>query len=124
MPDGLDTMVGDKGTSLSGGQRQRIALARAFLKDAPILIMDEATSALDNQSEKMIQQALEEIRQNRTVIIIAHRLSTIENADEIIVLDKGKLIEKGSHSQLLADNGLYANLYQHGEIGDSETDKT
>lgn len=115
LPDGLQTIIGDNGASLSGGQRQRIAIARAFLKNAPILIMDEATSALDNQSEKMIQQAMDVLRQNRTVIIIAHRLSTIENADQIVVLEHGKVIEQGNHSQLLAANGLYASLYQQGE---------
>lgn len=112
----LDTIIGDNGASLSGGQRQRIAIARAFLKNAPILIMDEATSALDNQSEQMIQEAMEVLRQNRTVIIIAHRLSTIENADQIMVLEHGKIIEQGSHQQLLAAQRHYASLYQKGGV--------
>ena len=115
LPNGLQTIIGDNGASLSGGQRQRIAIARAFLKDAPILIMDEATSALDNQSEHMIQKAMELLRQNRTVIIIAHRLSTIENADQIMVLDHGKIIEQGSHQTLLETLGHYAKLYRQGE---------
>ncbi|MDG6774912.1 lipid A export permease/ATP-binding protein MsbA [Thiomicrorhabdus sp. ZW0627] len=114
LQDGLNTIVGDQGSSLSGGQRQRIAIARAFLKDAPILIMDEATSALDNQSEKMIQQAMETLKQNRTVIIIAHRLSTIENADQIVVLEHGQLAEMGTHQSLLDQQGIYAKLYQQG----------
>ncbi len=115
LPMGLQTNIGENGNLLSGGQRQRIAIARAFLKNAPILIMDEATSALDNQSEKMIQKAMDILKKNRTVIIIAHRLSTIENADNIVVLDKGKLIEQGSHATLLKQQGPYAKLYQKGE---------
>jgi subfamily B ATP-binding cassette protein MsbA len=115
LPDGINTNIGDKGELLSGGQRQRIAIARAFLKDAPILIMDEATSALDNQSEKMIQEAMETLRQDRTVIIIAHRLSTIENADQIVVLEHGQVVEQGDHQALISANGLYASLYQKGE---------
>ena len=118
LPDGLDTMIGDNGALLSGGQRQRLAIARAFLKNAPILILDEATSALDNQSEAMIQQAMESLRANRTVIIIAHRLSTIENADQIVVMEQGELKEIGSHQALLAQNGLYAGLYQQGNLGE------
>ncbi|WP_028487130.1 lipid A export permease/ATP-binding protein MsbA [Thiomicrorhabdus chilensis] len=114
LPNGLQTIVGDQGSSLSGGQRQRIAIARAFLKNAPILIMDEATSALDNQSEKMIQIAMNELRQNRTVIIIAHRLSTIESADQIVVLEQGRLAELGTHQNLLEQKGIYAKLYQQG----------
>ncbi len=114
LPQGLDTNIGENGNQLSGGQRQRLAIARAFLKNAPILIFDEATSALDNQSEKMIQSAMDNLRQNRTVIIIAHRLSTIENADQIAVLDQGKLIELGSHQTLIESRGFYAKLYQLG----------
>ncbi|WP_044409803.1 lipid A export permease/ATP-binding protein MsbA [Thiomicrospira microaerophila] len=114
LPAGLDTQVGENGAKLSGGQRQRIALARAFLKNAPILILDEATSALDNQSEALIQQAMDKLRQNRTVIIIAHRLSTIENADQIAVIDQGQLVELGDHTSLLKANGAYTRLHQQG----------
>lgn len=117
MEQGLDTMVGEDGASLSGGQRQRVAIARALLLDAPILILDEATSALDTESERMIQDALERLQQNRTSIIIAHRLSTIENADQILVVDQGKVVERGQHQQLLAAGGAYAQLHamQFGE---------
>ena len=97
---------------LSGGQRQRIAIARAILKDAPVLVLDEATSALDNESERHIQQALEKVMENRTTIVIAHRLSTIESADKIVVLDQGQIKEVGSHSELLSQEGLYSQLYQ------------
>ena len=100
-------MIGDDGVLLSGGQRQRIAIARALLKDSPVLIMDEATSALDNESEKAIQGALEEVMQGRTTLVIAHRLSTVESADVIVVMDQGKIVEKGSHQALLAKGGLY-----------------
>lgn len=116
LPQGLDTPIGDNGAKLSGGQRQRLAIARAFLKNAPILIMDEATSALDTQSEKLIQSALESLKKDRTVIIIAHRLSTVEQADKIVVMEKGRLVEEGNHSQLIALNGHYANLYRKGEV--------
>lgn len=115
LPAGLDTPIGENGNLLSGGQRQRIAIARAFLKNAPILIFDEATSALDNQSEKMIQNAMETLKQNRTVILIAHRLSTIENADQIVVMEHGRLVEQGTHQSLLQQQGAYAKLYQQGE---------
>ena len=111
MPKGLDTMVGENGVMLSGGQRQRIAIARALLQDAPILILDEATSALDTESERHIQQALGALRKNRTAIVIAHRLSTIENADEILVMDNGEIIERGTHQQLLDQEGAYSQLY-------------
>jgi subfamily B ATP-binding cassette protein MsbA len=97
---------------LSGGQRQRIAIARALLKDAPILILDEATSALDSESEHHIQQALEQVMKGRTTLVIAHRLSTIEKADRIMVLDQGQLIEQGSHQELLEKNGLYTQMYR------------
>ena len=109
---GYDTFVGDNGVLLSGGQRQRIAIARAILKDAPILLLDEATSSLDSESEKLIQTALIELQKNRTTIVIAHRLSTIENADKIIVLDSGRIIESGKHSELILNQGLYAKLHK------------
>ena len=111
LPDGLNTMVGENGVLLSGGQRQRLAIARALLKDAPILILDEATSALDTESERHIQKALDKLMQQRTTLVIAHRLSTIENADLIMVLDKGRIIEIGTHQQLLAASRHYARLY-------------
>lgn len=108
---GLDTMVGENGVMLSGGQRQRIAIARALLRDAPILILDEATSALDTESERHIQEALGALRENRTSLVIAHRLSTIENADEILVMDAGQIVERGSHEQLLKQQGMYYQLH-------------
>jgi subfamily B ATP-binding cassette protein MsbA len=111
-PLGLDTIVGDRGMLLSGGQRQRIAIARALLKDAPILILDEATSALDTEAERHIQAALAQLVRNRTTFIIAHRLSTVEQADRIIVLDAGRIAESGTHQQLLALGGLYAQLHR------------
>lgn len=111
LSDGLDTEVGDNGVLLSGGQRQRLAIARAILKDAPILIMDEATSALDTESERFIQKALDEVMKNRTTFVIAHRLSTIEQADVIMVMDKGEIIEAGSHQELLDKQGAYAQLH-------------
>jgi subfamily B ATP-binding cassette protein MsbA len=112
LPDGLETQVGDKGVLLSGGQRQRIAIGRALLKDAPVLILDEATSSLDTQSERRIQEALSELMRNRTTLVIAHRLSTVEGADCIIVLDNGRIVESGTHAELLERNGHYAALYQ------------
>ena len=111
LPDGFTTQVGQNGERLSGGQRQRVAIARAILKNAPILILDEATSALDTESERFFQQALDTLKKGKTTIIIAHRLSTIENADRIIVLDKGCIVESGTHQQLLQHNGYYAKLY-------------
>ncbi len=112
LPDGLNTVVGDQGILLSGGQRQRIAIARALLKDAPILILDEATSALDSESEQHIQKALDQLMENRTTLVIAHRLSTIENADRIIVLSKGQIVEEGSHDELLNNDAEYASLHR------------
>ncbi|MES9899846.1 MAG: lipid A export permease/ATP-binding protein MsbA [Sedimenticola sp.] len=112
MSEGMDTPIGDNGVRLSGGQRQRLAIARALLKDAPILILDEATSALDTESEQLIQEAMERLSRGRTTITIAHRLSTIENADRIVVLDQGAIVESGSHQQLLVQDGLYSKLYQ------------
>jgi subfamily B ATP-binding cassette protein MsbA len=114
---GYDTQVGQDGVQLSGGQRQRIAIARALLKDAPIIIMDEATSALDNESEAMIQKAIEGIRGNKTMIVIAHRLSTIENADRILVIDEGNIVEQGNHIQLLQAKGFYARLHSKEDFG-------
>ena len=112
LPDGFDTMIGENGLMLSGGQRQRLAIARAILADAPILILDEATSALDTESEKYIQQALEQLQKSRTSIVVAHRLSTIESADIILVVEAGEIIESGSHDSLLQANGMYAQLHQ------------
>nr|WP_275890509.1 lipid A export permease/ATP-binding protein MsbA [Acinetobacter seifertii] len=112
LPNGYDTVLGAQGLNLSGGQRQRIAIARAILKNAPILILDEATSALDNESEHFIQQAFDEAMQDRTTIVIAHRLSTIENADRIVVLDRGQIVEQGTHQELLARQGAYHQLHQ------------
>jgi len=112
LPDGLDTIIGERGMLLSGGQRQRLAIARAILKDAPILILDEATSALDNESEKYIQKAMNQVMHNRTTLVVAHRLSTIENADQIIVMDQGRISESGTHQELLNRGGIYAGLHQ------------
>jgi subfamily B ATP-binding cassette protein MsbA len=112
MPNGLDTMIGENGVRLSGGQRQRLSIARALLKNAPILIMDEATSALDTHSERHVQAALETLMKGRTTIVIAHRLSTIENADRIVVMQKGEIAEIGTHEELMKINNIYANLYK------------
>jgi subfamily B ATP-binding cassette protein MsbA len=111
MPDGYDTNIGDRGGKMSGGQRQRMSIARAVLKNPPILILDEATSALDTGSERLVQEALNNLMRNRTSVIIAHRLSTIQHADEIIVLEKGEIIERGTHTELLGKNGTYRKLY-------------
>jgi subfamily B ATP-binding cassette protein MsbA len=112
MPQGLATLIGEDGVRLSGGQRQRLAIARAFLKDAPILILDEATSALDSESERNVQEALEALMRGRTTIVIAHRLSTVENADRIVVLDEGRIADVGRHAELLGRAGIYAKLYR------------
>ena len=110
MPDSYNTNLGEKGSNLSGGQRQRMSIARAVVSEPPILILDEATSALDTESEKMVQEALEKVMQNRTSIVIAHRLSTIQSADKIVVLDKGQIAEQGTHAELMASGGIYKKL--------------
>ncbi|WP_237774204.1 ABC transporter ATP-binding protein [Actinosynnema sp. ALI-1.44] len=113
LPDGFDTLVGERGVKLSGGQRQRVALARAVLRDAPILLLDEATSALDSESEILVQQALWQVMEGRTALVVAHRLSTVAKMDQLVVLDRGQIVEQGSHTELLALNGTYARLWQH-----------
>jgi ATP-binding cassette subfamily C protein CydCD len=113
LPLGLDTPAGERGMRLSGGQRQRIAIARAFLKDAPVLILDEATSHLDAVNERAVRIALSELMIDRTTIVIAHRLSTIRDADTIVVLDKGRIVEQGPHDELVLKNGLYTRLISH-----------
>jgi len=112
LPQGMHSQVGENAARLSGGQRQRLAIARALIKDAPILILDEATSALDNESERQVQASLERLMAGRTTLVIAHRLTTVQNADRIIVLDQGRIVEQGSHADLLAAEGLYATLYK------------
>jgi subfamily B ATP-binding cassette protein MsbA len=116
LPNGIDTPLGHNATELSGGQRQRLAIARALYKDAPILILDEATSALDNESERLVQDALQKLMQGRTTLVIAHRLSTIEHADRVVVMEHGQMIEQGRHQDLLLAGGAYAKLHHKGEV--------
>ncbi|MBR5868796.1 MAG: ATP-binding cassette domain-containing protein, partial [Clostridia bacterium] len=111
LPDGYDTRIGERGVKLSGGQKQRLSIARVFLKDPAILILDEATSALDNTTEILIQEALDELCKGRTTLVVAHRLSTVRNADRIVVVSQGKIIEEGTHDALIGENGVYAKLY-------------
>src|SRR3546814_3847986 len=110
LPDGLDTFMGEGGARLSGGQRQRLSIARAVLRNAPVLLLDEATSALDAESEKLVQDALERLMQDRTTLVIEHRLATVRNAERIIVMDQGRIVDQGRHDQLIARDGLYARL--------------
>ena len=111
MPEGLETQVGERGLKISGGEKQRVAIARTLLKNTPILVFDEATSALDTHAEKAIQSAFDEAAQNRTTLIIAHRLSTIVHAEQILVMDDGRIVERGTHAQLLAKNGVYSQMW-------------
>lgn len=113
LPGGYDTEVGERGVKLSGGQKQRISIARAFLKNPPVLILDEATSALDNMTEMQIQSSLAELSKGRTTLVVAHRLSTVKNADEILVVTDGIITERGSHEELVENGGLYAELYRY-----------
>jgi len=110
LPDGYETQVGERGVTLSGGQRQRIAIARAVLREAPLLLLDEATSSLDAESETLVQQALSGLMRNRTSIVIAHRLATVQNCDRILVIDRGRIVEEGTHASLASSGGLYARL--------------
>jgi subfamily B ATP-binding cassette protein MsbA len=112
LPHGYETVIGELGVKLSGGQRQRLAIARALLKNAPILILDEATSALDNESERLVQQAIERLMEGRTTLVIAHRLSTIRTATRIAVVDRGRIVEEGTHAELLDRSGEYRRLYE------------
>jgi subfamily B ATP-binding cassette protein MsbA len=119
LPQGYHTVLGEKGTRLSGGQRQRIAIARALLRNPPLLILDEATSALDTESERLVQQAIDEVMEGRAVLVIAHRLSTVHRADQIVVLDRGRIVERGTHDELLRRGGLYRRLHDLQFSGDA-----
>ncbi|MDQ3683763.1 MAG: ATP-binding cassette domain-containing protein, partial [Bacteroidota bacterium] len=116
LENGYDSFIGDRGMKLSGGQRQRLTIARAILKNAPILILDEATSALDSESEMLVQQAIERVMQNKTCVIIAHRLSTVQHANEIIVIEEGEIVERGTHTSLMQRQGFYYRLVQMQEV--------
>lgn len=121
--DGFDTMIGERGNRLSGGQKQRIAIARAILRDAPILLLDEATSALDNESERIVQDAIAKLMAEKTTLVIAHRLTTVQNADLILVMEKGELVEQGTHQELLTIGGRYHTLY-YAQLDKSESNQT